>query len=209
MQEQLLTEKESRFEFRTFGQDLVNAGKRMARLSAPLPEAMWERSTEEWYLTSKYNYEHNIKIRADQLEVKKLLQKVNGLEQWKPIISEAFPVPAFYISLIFELSGVETPLPEHRSYEADELLKLLQDHEHLQLTEVRKQRSAYQVNSTICETATVLINGAKLYSVSSEGTKVEDVLNTIAAIELGGAENINYIEAIKRVTGINLKKFIN
>lgn len=209
MEENLSTGKEDRFEFRTFGQDLVNAGKRMARLSVPLPEAMWERFSEEWYITSKYTGEYNIKIRADQLEVKKLLQEVNGLEQWKPIICEVFPVPAFYISLVFELSGVEIPALEHRPYEADELLKLLREHEHLQVTEVSKKRAAYEVNNTICEMTTVLINGAKLSSVSVESAKADDVINTIAAIELAGAENINYIQAIKRVTGMSFGKFIN
>ena len=36
-----------RFEFRSFGQNFDNAAKRMARLSAPVPEKVWERHSDE------------------------------------------------------------------------------------------------------------------------------------------------------------------
>ena len=35
-----------RFEFRTFGQNFDNANKRMARLSMPVPEKVWERHSD-------------------------------------------------------------------------------------------------------------------------------------------------------------------
>ena len=41
-----------RFEFRTFGQDFEAAGKRMARLSMPIPEKVWERESVEVYILS-------------------------------------------------------------------------------------------------------------------------------------------------------------
>ena len=38
-----------RFEFRSFGQCFCEAHKRMARLSVPVPEKVWERSSDEIY----------------------------------------------------------------------------------------------------------------------------------------------------------------
>ena len=42
-----------RFEFRTFGQDFDIPAKYMARLSVPIPEKVWERTSEEIYILSK------------------------------------------------------------------------------------------------------------------------------------------------------------
>ncbi len=58
------------------------------------------------------------------------------------------------------------------------------------------------VNHTICETGIVLINGASVFTISSESTDVEDVKRTLVDIGIEGTENINYIQAIKRVIGM-------
>lgn len=39
-----------RFEFRSFGQCFCEAHKRMARLSVPVPEKVWERHSDEIYI---------------------------------------------------------------------------------------------------------------------------------------------------------------
>ena len=44
-----------RFEFRTFGQDFTKAIERMARLSVPVPEKVWERHSDEIYIISRTN----------------------------------------------------------------------------------------------------------------------------------------------------------
>ncbi len=42
-----------RFEFRSFGQCFCEAHKRMARLSMPVPEKVWERLSDEIYIISR------------------------------------------------------------------------------------------------------------------------------------------------------------
>ena len=74
---------------------------------------------------------------------------------------------------------------------------------------VIKQRFGYMVNNTICEVGNVLINGAKVVTINSESTEVEDILKTIKDIGLEGVENINYLQAIKRVTGMINKPLAN
>ena len=44
-----------RFEFRTFGQNFEKEAMRMARLSVPVPEKVWERTSTEIYIVSKTN----------------------------------------------------------------------------------------------------------------------------------------------------------
>jgi hypothetical protein len=57
------------------------------------------------------------------------------------------------------------------------------------------------VNDTICEVGEVLINGARVITVNSESTEVEDIKKTMQDVKLTGIENINYLQAIKRIIG--------
>jgi hypothetical protein len=57
------------------------------------------------------------------------------------------------------------------------------------------------VNDTICEYAVVYINGASVVTVNSESTELDDIKKTIKDLEIEGVENINYLQAIKRVIG--------
>jgi len=65
------------------------------------------------------------------------------------------------------------------------------------------------VNNTICEVGNVFINGAKLVTLNSESTEIEDIKKTIKDCGLEGMENINYLQAIKRVIGMIDEKFVN
>jgi hypothetical protein len=65
------------------------------------------------------------------------------------------------------------------------------------------------INNTICEFGVVLINGARLVTVNSESTEIDDIKKTIADLHLEGVENINYLQAIKRVTGMIHKPLAN
>jgi hypothetical protein len=57
------------------------------------------------------------------------------------------------------------------------------------------------VNNTICEFGYVLINGAMVATINSESTEVDDIKKTMKDLGLEDVENINYLQAIKRVIG--------
>ena len=59
------------------------------------------------------------------------------------------------------------------------------------------------------EVGNVLINGAKVVTINSESTEIEDIKKTIADCGLEGVENINYLQAIKRVIGMSDKPRAN
>ena len=65
------------------------------------------------------------------------------------------------------------------------------------------------VNDTICEYGEVLINGAKVITINSESTETDDIKKTISDLQLEGVENINYLQAIKRVIGMINKPLAN
>lgn len=46
-------------------------------------------------------------------------------------------------------------------------------------------------------------------TINSESTEIEDIKKTIADVGLEGVENINYLQAIKRVIGMSNKPLAN
>ncbi len=199
-----------RFEFRSFGQNFDAAHRRMARLSVPVPEKVWERHSDEIYVISRTNDNNNTKIRDGKMDIKTHIQTVDGLEQWNPLMKGGFPIPVEVLaSEVFPAFQVEIPDLDQDSYTFEEFIHLIKIHPDLQVVRVHKQRFGYMVNNTICEYGVVLINGARVVTVNSESTKIEDVKKTISDLNLRGVENINYLQAIKRVTGMINKPLAN
>ncbi len=199
-----------RFEFRSFGQDFDEAHYRMARLSAPVPEKVWERQSNEIYIMSRTNDINNTKIRDGKIDIKTYVQTVDGFEQWNPLMKGEFPIKAEVLKTeVFPAFRVEMPALEKDEYTCDEFIEMVKNHPDLQAVKVNKERFGYMVNNTICEVANVLINGALVVSINSESTEVEDMKKTIADVGLEGVENINYLQAIKRVIGMIDKPLAN
>ncbi len=191
-----------RFEFRTFGQNFKESAKRMARLSVPIPEKVWERASEEIYILSKTNDINNTKIRDGKMDIKTYVQTVDGLEQWNPLMKGEFPIAKEVLeNEVFPAFKVNMPTLTKDSYTFNEFMVMIDENPDLQGVRVNKQRFGYMVNNTLCEVGNVLINGAKVVTINSESTEVEDIKNTISDIGLEGVENINYLQAIKRVIG--------
>lgn len=207
---QIGEESRPRFEFRSFGQQFDNAHYRMRRLSVPVPEAVWERQSEETYILSRTNDVNNTKIRNGKMDIKTYIQTVDGLEQWNPLMKGEFPIHrSTLIDEVIPAFQVEMSLPDGEAFTLDEFLALVRAHPELQAVRVNKQRFGYMVNDTICEYGHVLINGARVSTINSESTELADIHQTIVDVGLEGVENINYLQAIKRVIGMIDKPLAN
>ena len=190
-----------RFEFRTFGQNFEESAKRMARLSVPIPEKVWERESNEIYILSKTNDINNTKIRDGKMDIKTYVQTVDGLEQWNPLMKGEFPISKeVLVNDVFPAFQVEMPSLTKDTYTLEEFIAMIDAHKDLQGVKVHKQRFGYMVNNTLCEVGNVLINGAKVV-INSESTELEDIKKTIVDCGLQGCENINYLQVIKRIIG--------
>jgi hypothetical protein len=199
-----------RFEFRSFGQNFDEAHKRMARLSVPIPEKVWERHSEEIYIMSRTNDINNTKIRNGKMDIKTYVQTVEGLEQWNPLMKGEFPMKAEMLTgEVFPAFQVEMPELTKDEYTYEEFMEMITNHPDLQAVRVYKQRFGYMVNDTICEYGIVLINGAKVVTINSESTEVADIKKTMKDIGADSFENINYLQAIKRVIGMINKPLVN
>lgn len=199
-----------RFEFRTFGQCFCDEHKRMARLSIPVSEKVWERSSDEIYILSRTNDINNTKIRDGKMDIKTYVQTIDGLEQWNPLMKGEFPIAKEVLEKeVFPAFMVEMPALTKDTYTYDEFIDMVEAHPDLAAVRVHKQRFGYMVNDTICEVGNVLINGAKVVTINSESTEVEDIKKTMKDVGLEGVENINYLQAIKRVIGMINKPLAN
>ena len=191
-----------RFEFRSFGQNFNKQAERMARLSVLIPEKLRVRHSPESYIMSRTNDINNTKIRDGKMDIKTYVQTVDGLEQWNPLTKTEFPISVNFLkSDIFPAFQVELPVFEKRKYTMDEFLAIVKEHPDLQAVSVVKERFGYMVNDTICEMGNILINGAKVITINSESTELDDIKKTVIDIGLDDLENINYLQAIKRVIG--------
>lgn len=199
-----------RFEFRTFGRDFEESAYLMSRLSVPVPKKVWERSSHETYIVSKTNDINNTKIRDGKMDIKTFVQEIDGLEQWNPLMKGEFPMKAEMLEKeVFPAFQVEMPKLDKEEYTLEEFLSIIKNHPDLQAVSVEKERYGYMVNDTICEYAMVWINGALVESVNSESTEIDDIKKTMEELGLEGIENINYLQAIKRVIGMTDKKLAN
>jgi hypothetical protein len=199
-----------RFEFRSFGQNFDAASKRMARLSMPIPEKVWERYSDEIYILSRTNDINNTKVRDGKMDIKTYVQTVDGLEQWNPLMKGEFPIQASVLrNEVFPAFQVQMPELTKDVYSFEEFMDIINTHPDLAAVRVHKQRFGYMVNNTICEYGEVLINGARVMTINSESTEVEDIKKTVKDIGLEGVENINYLQAIKRVIGMIHKPLAN
>ncbi len=199
-----------RFEFRSFGQDFSNAADIMAKSSAPVPDKVKERHSDEIYILSRTNDINNTKIRNGKMDIKTYVQTVDGLEQWNPLMKGEFPISKETLEQdVFPAFHVEMPKLEESTYSMEEFLNMINEHPDLQAVKVHKHRFGYMVNNTICEFANVLINGAKVVTINSESTEVDDIKKTLTNVGLEGVENINYLQVIKRVIGMIDKPLAN
>ncbi len=199
-----------RFEFRTFGQVFDEQHYRMSRLSVPVPEKVWERHSQEIYILSRTNDINNTKIRDGKMDIKTYVQTVDGLEQWNPLMKGEFPIAAEVLKKeVFPAFQVKMPSLEKETYTYEEFIEMIQAHPDLQAVRVNKERYGYMVNDTICEFGYVQINGAQVVTINSESTEVDDIKKTLKDVGLEGVENINYLQAIKRVIGMINKPLAN
>jgi len=200
----------ARFEFRTFGQDFKESVILMSKLSVAVPDKVKHRKSEEIYIVSSTNNVNNIKIRSGKLDIKTYVQTVEGLEQWNPLLKAEFPIRAEVLrNDIYPAFHVEIPNLNKEEYTLGEFIVMIESDPNLQTVNVFKERFGYMVNDTICEVANVLINGAKVVSINSESTEVEDIQRTLEDVKLTNIENINYLQVIKRVIGMINKPLAN
>lgn len=184
-----------RWEWRTFGDTFGESEKRFAAFT---PEKV--RESSEIYILSAVSND-NTKIRDLLMDIK-TLQQVNedGLEQWKPIMKGAFPLPAAEIAKVFGAFRVEPPAFARTAYTLEQFLnELVKPSRHLRAVDVKKVRTGYTINGCIAEMAEVTADGRKTRTVAIESEDPAKVIATVRELALDRLPNINYLRGLKNL----------
>jgi hypothetical protein len=189
-----------RFEFRCFSSDLAHIHSRMRQIS-PLEKI---RETAEIYIISATNNLNNTKIRDNLMDIKVFVQENMGYEQWNPLMKGQFPMTAAQLKEDVLPAFAVAPMKlSQESYTLPAFLnEVVHPHRELLAMNVFKRRFAFTINACIAEFAEVYINGARLETAAIESTEVNDIAAACRETGLDNYENVNYLRALKRVSGL-------
>lgn len=188
-----------RWEWRTFAEDLEAEGARVLAAGE-----VKSKESEEVYILSRKSDE-NTKIRDGLMDIKSL-QAVNadGLEQWRPIMKEQFPLAAGKLVELMAVLKVSPPAKMKQLYTYDEFISaVVGEHPDLVAVEVKKRRHGLTISGATVEFAETRFNGVPLHTICVEHADPDLVMNVIRQLGLEGLDNINYIKAMKRTVGMN------
>jgi len=199
-----------RYEYRTFGHNFSETQRLMEELTQPVPDDLKVRVFNEIYIVSKKADNINVKIRNDLLDVKKQINIQNKLERWDAVKKYEFPISKdLLVNDIFPQLKADIPLLKTDELDLKGFISIAKRHKDIMPISVHKKRFAYLVNFTICEFADIIIGNDYLYTVSVESTDPNEVITTVDQLGLKEFENINYIQAIKRLNGLVKKPLVN
>jgi hypothetical protein len=189
-----------RYEFRAFAQNFGLVQDKIRSYSA----CEKYRESGEVYILAMDNNENNTKIRDDRMDIKVLVKKEQGLEQWSPRMKGGFPMTVEMIGdEVFPAFGVSVPQFSRARYTLDQFLnEVITPHRDLSAARVFKRRFGFTVYGCMTEMAELLVNGAAIRTVAVESEDREAVLQAKAMLGLHEYENVNYLLAIKRIIGM-------
>jgi exopolyphosphatase/guanosine-5'-triphosphate,3'-diphosphate pyrophosphatase len=185
-----------RWEWRTFAPSFGDADRRFRELP---PGKVHE--SDELYLLSP-NCDANVKIRDGLMDVKTLEQvDAHGLEQWRPVMKAAFPLPAAEIAKVCAALDV-APLPHQDAYALEPMQALLMHPSRgVRAVPIHKQRQRYTVGGCPAEMTELAADGRTTRTVAIES---EDPARVWAAVREMGLErfaNLSYPRGLKRLLG--------
>jgi exopolyphosphatase/guanosine-5'-triphosphate,3'-diphosphate pyrophosphatase len=188
-----------RWEWRTFGESFGATDARFATL-----EPVDVHESDELYFLSVVNDE-NVKLRDRLMDIK-TLEQVNsdGLEQWRPVMKGAFPLPAGEVKKVLNALGVSPPALARTEYTLDQFVtELAEPNGKLRSVKVYKKRTRYKINGCMSEVTDVVADGKRIRTVAIEAEDAVRVIATVREFGLHRFPNISYPRGLKQLVGMN------
>jgi len=183
-----------RWEWRTFGAEFGHAEAVFAALD---PEAIQE--SDELYMRTGSG--PIVKIRSGLMDVK-VLKEVSaaGLEQWTPVLKEAFPLAAADVSRVFSMLDIDAPGLARDTYTLDQLLsEVIAPHPRVAAVPIHKKRVRYTLDGCMAELTDLVVDGVPMRTIAIES---EDPDAVIAAVEAAGLQDRVNHNFVRGLTGI-------
>jgi exopolyphosphatase / guanosine-5'-triphosphate,3'-diphosphate pyrophosphatase len=187
-----------RWEWRTFGESFGESDNRFAALE---PGGVQE--SDEIYFLSPAG-DQNVKVRDRLMDIK-TLEQVNpdGLEQWKPVMKGAFPLPDAEVKKVFDALGVAPPPLARDNYTLEQFIEeLAKPGDRLRVVNVHKKRTRYKIDGCMSEMTEVVADGGKIRTVAIESEDAARVIATVRKFGLDKFHNINYPRGLKQLIGM-------
>src|SRR5512133_2740813 len=187
-----------RWEWRTFGEHFGGAEDRFAALS---PESVQE--SNELYLLSP-GAEETVKVRDALLDIKHL-EHVDGegVEQWKPVLKEGFPLSAEAAGVALTALGISAPsAPTVRT--VDDLVAAGKD---LVAVPVRKRRVHYTLSGCMAELTDVRTDTAATRTIAVEAEDPARVIAAVRELGLGERPNVSFPRGLKTLLGLDAHRY--
>jgi exopolyphosphatase/guanosine-5'-triphosphate,3'-diphosphate pyrophosphatase len=185
-----------RWEWRTFGEHLGRAGD--------LREPDSVEESDELYLLSE-DSDASVKVRDGLMDVK-LLEAVNGdgLEQWRPILKQRFPLNAEDVSTVLSALGAAPAELEADSYTLDALLdQLVHPNPGLTAVRVHKRRAHFHVGGCRTEVSEISVGGRSASTVAVEDEDPAPVSTALQELALSDLPNVCVARGLKTLVGFD------
>lgn len=185
-----------RWEWRAFATSFGDADRRFRELPpGPVQES------DELYLLSP-NCDANLKIRDGLMDIKTLEQvDEHGLEQWRPVMKDAFPLSAAAVAQVCAALEV-TQVPRRDTYTLESTqAELTHPSRGVRAVPVHKKRQRYTVGGCLAEMAELTADGRTTRTVAIELEDPARVWAAVRELDLQRFENLNYPRGLKRLLG--------
>jgi exopolyphosphatase/guanosine-5'-triphosphate,3'-diphosphate pyrophosphatase len=186
----------ARWEWRAFAASFGGADDRFGEL----PPGMANESDEQYLLSP--HCDASVKVRAGLMDIKSLEQvDARGLEQWRPVMKAAFPLPAADVESVCAALHVAA-LPPRDAYPLEELQAgLTHPSRGVRVVAIHKKRQRYSVGGCPAERTELVADGRATRTLAIESEDPARVWAAVREMGLEGYENLSYPRGLKRLLG--------
>jgi exopolyphosphatase/guanosine-5'-triphosphate,3'-diphosphate pyrophosphatase len=187
-----------RWEWRTFGDNFGAAETLLARNE---PERVQE--SDEIYVLS-HERDASVKVRDDLMDVKQL-EAVDdeGLEQWRPVLKNAFPLGAADVATMLGALGVAGAETTRETYTLEQLLaEVVEPNESLTAVDVHKRRAHYRFGGCMTELSEISAGGRSSRTIAVEAEDPQLVSAAVRELGLDGRPNVCLARGLKTMLGL-------
>jgi exopolyphosphatase / guanosine-5'-triphosphate,3'-diphosphate pyrophosphatase len=192
-----------RWEWRTFGDSF---GSAETLLGLHEPERVQE--SDEVYLLSQEG-DASVKVRDGLMDVKQL-EAVNGdgLEQWRPVLKNSFPLGTADVATMLRALGVSGPGTTREAYTLEQLLdEVVGPSNSLAAVEVHKRRTHYVPGGCMVELSEISAGGRSSRTIAVESEDPELVSATVRELGLQDRPNVCLARGLKTMLGLDPVRF--